>query len=576
MLDRLARLLYLRLGRRYKLVFAAAQIPASVLVAVGVVGVLAVFYHPSLADAALLAATTSAFTAAGVGWAIARQRGALADLVDWRSRRAPSDAESVAAWRAATSFPMRAFRRDALTTNSISALPSVAVIVAVLGLPVSAFPVLLAAGAIAAAYGTILTYSIAEILVRPVVTEIAAQLPPQFSFTADGLGLRKRLLISLPVFTAMSGLVVAALVSDGGGTRTLALSVLAALAVGVALSLELTVLLSRAITSPVARLREALARVRDGDFGARVPVVTNDELGEVSDAFNRMAEGLAERAQLREAFGTYLDKDVARFILSGRFPEGGVEVEVSIMFCDVPGFTSFAERASAPQVVSALNSLFEILVPIIDRHGGHVDKFIGDGLLAVFGAPEGFTDHADRALAAGLEILEELRASAEPLGVGVGINTGRVVAGSIGGAGRLNFSVIGDAVNVAARVEAATRETADELLLTRATREALTRPAQLASRGSISLRGKADPIELFAPVVRALASFPAGERGYSAPAYGGGGDDDANANPTRGRAGRSAPRAESPIDREPSAREARARAAGAKICSARPVAGAGP
>jgi class 3 adenylate cyclase len=507
MLDRFARLLYERLGRRYKLVFAATQIPASILVAVGVLGILAAYYHPSLADAALIGAATSAFTAAGVGLAISRQRGALLDIAEWGERGAlPTAAETIAAWDAAANFPMRSFRRDTVTTNCIAALPSVAVMVIVLDLPLSAYPVLLAVGAIAAAYGTIVTYSIAEFLVRPPVEDMAAMLGEDFHFTANGLPLQRRLLISLPVFTAMTGLVVAALVSSGGGTGKLAISLLVSVAVGLALSLELTVLLSRSITNPISRLRDALARVRDGDYTVRVPVLSSDELGDLSDAFNRMAQGLAEREKIRDAFGTYLDKDVASFILSGRFPDGGVEVDVSIMFCDVPGFTAFAERASAPEVVSALNALFEVLVPLIGRHGGHVDKFMGDGLLAVFGAPEGFPDHADRALAAGLEILDALDGPDAPLRVCIGINTGRVVAGSIGGAGRLNFSVVGDAVNVAARVEAATRDTADDLLLTRASCDALLRGAALTSRGSISLKGKSDPIELLAPVRIAQAA----------------------------------------------------------------------
>jgi class 3 adenylate cyclase len=497
-LDRLARRLYERLGRRYKLVFLATQIPASILVALGVVGILVSFYHPSLADAALIAAAAAVFTAAGVGFAIFRSRAALVDMADWSKKEAPTPAETVAAWDAATNFPMRSFRRDSRTTNAIAAVPSVAIMVIVLGLPVRAYPVLLAAGTIAAAYGTILTYSIAEFLVRPVVEDIAEALPEDFEFNRNGLPLRKRLVLSLPVFTAMSGLAVAALVTHHGGTRMLAISVVAAAAVGMALSHELTALLSRAITDPIVNLRDALVRVRDGDYSVRVPVVSSDDLGDLSHSFNTMAQGLAEREQIREAFGTYLDKDVAGFILSGQFPEGGVEVDVSIMFCDVPGFTPFAEQASATEVVSALNALFEVLVPIIGRHGGHVDKFIGDGLLAVFGAPEGYADHADRALAAGLEILDAVDGSGVPLGVCVGLNSGPVVAGSIGGAGRLNFSVIGDAVNVAARVEAATRDTGDHLLLTRATRDALVRPASLVSRGSISLKGKTEPMELFA------------------------------------------------------------------------------
>jgi adenylate cyclase len=257
--------------------------------------------------------------------------------------------------------------------------------------------------------------------------------------------------------------------------------------------------LSRAITEPIAHLRSALAQVARGDYGVRVPVLSSDELGEVSNAFNQMAQGLAERERIREAFGTYLDKDVAGFILSGNLPADGVEADVSIMFCDVRNFTPFAERASASEIVAALNGLFETLVPVISSHGGHIDKFIGDGLLAVFGAPQRHGDHADRALAAALDILEAVERSAIGLSVCIGLNSGRVVAGSIGGAGRLDFSVIGDAVNVAARVEAATRTTGDDLLLTRATADALLSSATLSSRGSIFLKGRSDPIELFAP-----------------------------------------------------------------------------
>src|SRR5205814_10259130 len=168
-----------------------------------------------------------------------------------------------------------------------------------------------------------------------------------------------------------------------------------------------------------------------------------------------------EREQMREAFGTYLDRDIVPIILSGNFPREGLEVTVSIMFVDVRGFTSFAERSEATEVVAALNALFEVMVPIVTRHGGHVDKFMGDGLLATFGAPEGYADHADRALAAGQDIVRADNHPDAELHVGVGINTGSVVASSIGGAGGRNFSIIGDAVNVAARVEAATRETGD-------------------------------------------------------------------------------------------------------------------
>jgi adenylate cyclase len=138
----------------------------------------------------------------------------------------------------------------------------------------------------------------------------------------------------------------------------------------------------------------------------------------------------------------------------------------------------------------------------VEHYGGHVDKFLGDGLLAVFGTPREYADHADRAVAAACEIGAVDVFGESGLTVGVGVNSGTVVAGPLGGAGRLNFSVIGDAVNTAARVEAATRRTGDDVLITEATRALLTEERELRPRGGIELKGKAEPVELYAPLVR--------------------------------------------------------------------------
>ena len=498
MLNRLIRRVYRRLGRHYRIVFPLAQDPAALGIATIAVLLVSSYYHPSGRDlfAMLLVAWASTMTAVAVAYW--RGQPYFERVVAWQCSESPTAEESIAAWDAATNFPVRSFRANALLVNATAAVPAVAFIMATLGVPWTAAPVFLAATAAPAAYATALNYFTAELLMRPVVEDIAATLPEDFPFTANGLLIRKRLKILLPVFTTFVGLVVAALMTGDGGTRSLALSVAAAVGVAMVLSFELTVLLSRSVTAPIAALRVGLARVGEGDYDTRVPVVTSDELGELSHDFNLMALGLAEREQMREAFGTYLDRDIVPIILSGQFPREGVEVTVSIMFVDVRGFTSFAERSDATEVVAALNALFEVMVPIVARHGGHVDKFMGDGLLAVFGAPEGYADHADRAVAAGLEIVRAVNRPGAELQVGVGINTGSVVAGSIGGAGRLNFSVIGDAVNVSARVEAATRDTGDDLLITAATRDALTRALPLASRGTVPLKGKADPVEVCA------------------------------------------------------------------------------
>jgi adenylate cyclase len=288
---------------------------------------------------------------------------------------------------------------------------------------------------------------------------------------------------------------------DANGLGSLAVVVLIATAVAASLSLVLTLLLSNSITEPIAALREATERVGRGDFSARVPLLTTDETGELARSFNEMAAGLAERERIREAFGTYVDPDVADHILKEGTSMAGEELEVTMMFLDVRDFTGFAERSTAPEVVATLNRLFDLIVPVIGEHGGHVDKFVGDGLLAVFGAPRRQSDHADRALAAALEIDRRVRMeSTGGLEIGVGLNTGRVVAGNVGGAGRFEFSVIGDAVNVAARVEAATRTTGDTVLIAERTRQLLHgNGIVLDERLGVSLKGKKDAVCLYAP-----------------------------------------------------------------------------
>ena len=139
-----------------------------------------------------------------------------------------------------------------------------------------------------------------------------------------------------------------------------------------------------------------------------------------------MVDGLAERERLREAFGTYLDEEVAQhLILSEDFEPEGDEVEVSLVFCDVRDFTTAAAESDAPEVVARLNELFECIVPIVARHRGHIDQFIGDAVLAVFGAPERVPDHADRAVQCAVELARTIN-SRRPGGfeVGVGVNTG--------------------------------------------------------------------------------------------------------------------------------------------------------
>lgn len=288
------------------------------------------------------------------------------------------------------------------------------------------------------------------------------------------------------------------------GTRFTAERVVAAslalASVGLIVGFVATFFAARAVADPLLSMRQALARVEAGDLTARVPVDDGSEIGLLEAGFNRMTGGLAERERLHKALGTFVDPALAERVLNEGTDLAGEEVEVSLLFLDVRGFTAFAEQAEARTVVSMLNDLFGVIVPVILRHGGHANKFIGDGLLAVFGAPERFPDHADRAVAAACEIATVVRERyrGEP-SVGIGVNSGKVVVGTIGGGGRLDFTVIGDAVNTASRVESATRHTGDDVLITDETRGLLASRDGWLERPAVPLKGKSAEVRLFAP-----------------------------------------------------------------------------
>ncbi len=175
---------------------------------------------------------------------------------------------------------------------------------------------------------------------------------------------------------------------------------------------------------------------------------------------------------------------------------------VTVMFVDIRDFTTYADRATAREATDYLNEFFEVAVPVVGEHGGHVNKLLGDGLLGVFGAPAPLPDHADRALAAGIAMLERVEARmGERCRIGIGLNSGLVLVGTIGGHGYSELGVIGDPVNVAARVEAATRDLDQPLLLTEATRCLLetSDPAlRVTPCGSVTLKGKAEPVPVHA------------------------------------------------------------------------------
>lgn len=518
--------LYRRLGSRYPLVFMAVELQTALFIVAGTLALYTFYFEGDTSEYLTILAVALVLTECAILASIYRLLPQIRPLSEWIGGK--RDEESTErAWQAAASLPIVLLRRDLPIPVVISAIPICVVGVIVLDLSALAIFPLLAGAAVAIGYSAILHYLAVETGMRPVLLDINAS-TPRLTANFWAVSLRTRLLVALPVINLITGLVVAALTSDGGGgPSNLGLDVLVALLVATTISLELTVLFSKSILRPLQDLEEALVRVREGDFDVSVPVTTGDELGELAATFNQMAEGLAERERLREAFGTYLDREVAEYILSEGFSEEGVEIEVSVLFCDVRGFTEFASQSTPQEVVAALNELFETAVPIIAEHGGHIDKFEGDGLLAVFGAPEPFPDHADRAVRAACEIAGAVNHEHRggELRVGIGVNSGPVIAGAIGGGGRLNFSVIGGVVNVASRVEQHTRETGDDILITAATWTQVSHRFEVENRGRVDLRGVAEPISLYAPQRSGEPAVASSRDGDSSPD--GDGDDGA-------------------------------------------------
>lgn len=347
-----------------------------------------------------------------------------------------------------------------------------------------------------------LQYLMVERIMRPIAAlALADGEPPK----RPELGVAARIAATWLLATGVPliGIVAFAIrdvVGDESDSYRVVLAILALSIVSVLVGFSAMLVAARAVADPLTTMREALSKVQNGNLTVRVPVDDASEIGLLEAGFNRMVDGLEERERLRQAFGTFVDPALADRVITGT-DLAGEYAEVTLMFLDVRGFTAFSERSEAHEVVAMLNDLFGVIVPVILRHGGHANKFIGDGLLAVFGAPQRHEDHADRAVAAALDISEMIRVrfGGDP-SVGIGVNSGKVVVGTVGGGGRLDFTVIGDAVNTAARVESATRQTGDDVLITHETLSLLNSGRERwTERPAVPLKGKSAPVRLFAP-----------------------------------------------------------------------------
>jgi adenylate cyclase len=292
-----------------------------------------------------------------------------------------------------------------------------------------------------------------------------------------------------------------------GPYRRLMASLAALLGAGVAVAVVAAVLIARSVTGPVLELARGVRRIAGGDYAGRMDIPGRDEISELSQSFNQMAGGLEDRERVRALLGRVVSPAIAEELLRRPIQLGGEEREVTVLFVDIRGFTARCEGTSPAEVLALLNRYLTRVTEAIEAEGGVVDKYIGDAVMALYGAPLANPDHAARAVRGALGILSavallntELAAESEaPLAVGVGINTAAVVAGNMGSASRMNYTVIGDGVNIASRVEGLCPFYGAGILVSDATRVASPgMPFREIDR--VRVKGRIEPVVIHEPM----------------------------------------------------------------------------
>jgi len=268
----------------------------------------------------------------------------------------------------------------------------------------------------------------------------------------------------------------------------------------------LATLLARDLVSSAGELVNAMKRVERGDVHAELVVSSTDEFADAYRGFNRMTKGLVERERLRDAFGRYVAPELAEQVMKHGVSMGGTQVRATVLFIDIRGFTTLSEQMEPARVVDLLNRYFAAVGPPIRDEEGFINKFGGDSLLAVFGAPVPTEEHEIRAVRAALGVRKALaafnaREEAEgrmPLRIGMGIHCGEMIAGSVGSPDRMEYTVIGDVVNVAARLQALTKDLGVDVLISRDVFEKVKDEVAVRALPPVSIRGKAEQLDVFA------------------------------------------------------------------------------
>jgi adenylate cyclase len=258
------------------------------------------------------------------------------------------------------------------------------------------------------------------------------------------------------------------------------------------------------ITQPIQELVRGMEEVRKGNLEADVEIPNKDEIGALANAFNFMIAGLRERDKIKGTFQRFVSSQVAEKVLGAKdVVLTGERRRASILFADIRGFTSMSERLAPEQIVSMLNEYFSVMVDIVIAHEGNLDKFIGDAMMAIFGAPTRHADDPLRAVRTAVAMQRALvdlneerdRRGAEAIYIGIGIATGDVVAGNIGSEKRMEYSVIGDEVNLAARIQSKSGK--EKILICPETFKAVRGEIKTIPLEPVMLKGKSHPVQIY-------------------------------------------------------------------------------
>ncbi len=271
------------------------------------------------------------------------------------------------------------------------------------------------------------------------------------------------------------------------------------------IALRLNHLVQRSIVEPLREMLAAVRRIRSGDPGRKIQVFSNDELGVLGDAGNQMIDALEERRRIREAFGRCVTPEIRDEILAGKIPLDGARREATLLFVDLRGFTSYVEAHEPEEVVRSMRAYFTAMEKAVRSHKGVVLQYVGDEMESVFGVPLHDPEHADQAVRAALDMrrnLEALNRDREregkaPFRHGIGIHTGMVLAGITGSDERLSYALIGDTVNLAARIEDLARDFQTDILVSEQTVRKLEGAYDLEPLPPRNVKGYSKPVKVF-------------------------------------------------------------------------------